>query len=428
MLRIGFVGLLTVIVMLGPGASRVGAQDHLAVKGDPAQDLELAKGWSPAPVVRDAEGRIKSAPFWSSHWKKSGELLPDAEVPAPPIMLLKQEPDRVLAWGVKEYKLKPVIIATPHAILYIALPKQPAKVMSAEEKEWLQAQFPKKLKSKLTPVQVAHLYGLRYLKIEAMFEDLLCLNEKAEDYRPGRFGGGAHYGSKGRSELYVFPEEDPYREFGRHFFGVAGAHASYWWHSETETIIGAFHSEGLKPDEVNGRFHHLVAHDLVYQYRAFYHYIPAWIPNGVAHHFARRTGKVKNTYMILGGADKRYKDAWEWDKKGTKQDWWREAKILVKSGSARALTQLGLQTHYQELDPRYHVQAWSMINYIIGMGKGRFRTFLDEIMDKKDDDSILQVQQRALLRACGVNMVQFERHWKEWVGRTKPPKRRRRGG
>jgi len=401
------------------------AQPHLAITGDPAMTMDLADGWSPSAVVRDEEGRITAAPFWSSHWKATGEISPAANAPPAPTMMMKQEPGRVLAWGVKEYSLEPIVIATRHAVLYIALPAQSLKSITREEKEWLASHFPKKkLRSRLTPVQVAHLYGLRYLRLEAMWRDLLCLDSWRDGFRPPvrNLPDGPHFGSRGRSEMYVFSKEEPYREFGRHFFGAAGAHASYWYHADTESVIGAFHATDLKPTEVYGRFVHLAAHDLTYQYGGYYHHMPAWIPNGIGHYFARRLGKIKNTYILNGTPENKHKQAWEWDKAGNKQNWWREAKALVKSGSARALMQLGLQTRYVELEPRLHVQSWSMVHYIIGMGKGRFRTFLDEMMMMNDGDSLLQVQQRALLRGCGVNMVQFERHWKAWVHRTKPPK------
>ena len=123
--------------------------------------------------------------------------------------------------------------------------------------------------------------------------------------------------------------------------------------------------------------------------------------------------------------DRANRAGWEWDQDGTKRDWWREAKALVNAGEHRPITKLGLHTHYQELHPRYHVQAWSMVNYMLGMGKARFRTFMDEMKTKSEDESLLEVQQRAFLRAYGVNMVAFEQHWRRWVSKTRPPKRRR---
>lgn len=421
MSRSGFVGLLILLAT----ATLPAQPAHLALVGDPGSSLDLASAWKPAPVVRDEEGLITKAPIWSSHWKNTGELAPkDVQTPAPPLMLLKQDTDRVLAWGVKDYKLRPVAISTPNAVLVFTLPAMSARAFSKEERAWLQGHFRKKLKRKLTPEQVAHALALRYLRLEDMWRELMCLDPDKEPHRPARLDG--HYGSKGRSELYVFPKAEPYREFGRHFFGAAGQHASYWWHGQTEVIIGAFHGGGMDSGQLLARFDHMVAHDLVYQYRAFYHYLPAWVPNGIAHHFAQRNKKVKNTYILLGMPSKPHRAGWEWDKDGSKTNWWREAKALVRAGEARSITKLGLQTHYQELHPRYHVQAWSMINYMIGMGKGRFRTFMDEIKNKPEDESLLEVQQRAFLRGYGVNMVQFEKHWKQWVTKTKPPKRRKR--
>ncbi|MAB90677.1 MAG: hypothetical protein CMJ90_14640 [Planctomycetes bacterium] len=418
--RICFVGLLFALAAL-PGTAQ---PKHLNVDGDPGAHMPLAASWKPEPVVRNDAGLVISAPIWSTYWANAGQLAPeDSRVPIPPRALLKQEVPKVLAWGAKEYELEPIVIATPNAVLVFSLKSMPAKAFSAEERGWLQGHFTQKLKKKLTPAQVAHALGLRYLRLEQMWRELLCLDAKEASHRPARLAG--HFGSKGRSELYVFPKDEPYREFGRHFFGAAGQHASYWWHGETEVIIGAFHAGELKHGEFLARFDHIVAHDLVYQYRAFYHYLPAWVPNGIAHHFARRNKEVRSTYILLGAADSAHQAGWKWDEGGARRDWWREAKALVRAGDQQSITKLGMSTHYQELPPRAHVQAWSMVNYMIGMGKDRFRTFMDEMKSKSEDESLLEVQQRAFLRAYGVNMVVFERNWKRWVSKTRPPKRRR---
>ena len=418
--RSGFVGLLILLATLPATAQ----PEYLAVDGDPGARISLASSWEPAPVVRNAAGLITSAPIWSTYWRETGQLASeDVRAPAPPLRLLQQDVDRVLAWGVKEYKLKPVVISTPNAVLVFTLSGMPSKALSKDELKRLEGHFAKKLNRKLTPPQVAHVFALRYLHLEQMWRELMCLDPEETPHRPVRLRG--HYGSKGRSELYVFPKAEPYREFGRHFFGAAGQHASYWWHGDTEVVIGAFHAGALDHGELLARFDHMVAHDLVYQYRAFYHYLPAWVPNGIAHHFARRNKNVRNTYILLGMPDRANRPGWEWDQDGTKRDWWREAKALVNAGEHRPITKLGLYTHYQELHPRYHVQAWSMVNYMLGMGKARFRTFMDEMKTKSEDESLLEVQQRAFLRAYGVNMVAFEQHWRRWVSKTRLPKRRR---
>ena len=413
--------LALVLVLLVPFTKAQPAGDplaHFAVTGDPGSQLELAPGWMPQPVVRIASGLITHAPFWSSHWADTGQLAKVSNHPSEPKMLLKQPPENVLKWG-KEYKVKPVVIATPHAVLVLSFGPMPAKEMSRNEKAWLQTHFTKKLKRRLNPVQVAHLFGLRYLRLEAQFKDLLCLDPDTKHYRDLMVGG--HFGSKGRSELYVFPKEEPYREFGRHFFGAHGKHVSWWWHKQTESVLGALYRGNARWPEFHARFDHLVAHNLSYQFRRFQHLLPAWVPNGIAHYFAKRHAKHRNTYILLGTPTSKHQTEWGWDK----DNWWSEVKTLVKSGEARRLTTLGIQTMYIDLGPRYHVQAWSLVNYMIGMGKVRFRTFLDVIMEDVDQDSILEVQQEAFLRAYGVNMVQFEKRWKGWVSRTKPPKRRR---
>lgn len=384
----------------------------------------MADDYRPDPVQRADGGSIATAPFWSSYWLDSDQLTDRSKTPAPPARLLKQDPGRVSEWAKKTHGLESVIISTDHAVLVLFVDPMAAKHFSRQDLDGLRAHFPGKLGRTLTRPQVAHLLALRYLRLEAQWRRLICLDPAAKPHLPAKLPG--HFGALGRSELYLFAKKEPYMEFGRHFFGGAGANASYWYHSETETVIGAFHAEGLKPAEMLARFDHLVAHDLVYQFRSFYHYVPAWIPHGIAHYFARRNKAVRNTYVIVGSPAKEHAAGWRWDPDGKRSGWEREARTLVRKGQSRPLLELGREHEYQQLHPRIHVQAWSMVDYMVAVSRSGFRTFLDEIMTKGEDESMLEVQQRAFMKGYGVNMVEFEKHWKAWVLRNKIRKRGRR--
>jgi hypothetical protein len=408
--------LLVSALVISTLRAQPSAPANLEIDEDRASKLVLAKEWKIPPVVRDGSGKVRAAPFWSSVWAEDRSLVPGADVPLRPETLMKQPTDRVLAWGTTDHGLKWDLLATEHAVLVLAMPRIPQRFVTKDELAWLKTHFDRIPSRGLTPNQAAHLYGYRYLKAEAEWMDLMSLWPDGESFLPSDLPD--HFGSRGRSEMFVFSLDSPYQEFGRHFFGASGKWSSYWWLKETQTIVGACHMEGVTHPAFEARFHSLVAHNLLYQYRNFYFYIPAWVPAGLLHFFERRYPGRSNTYMMLGAPVKERALAWTWDK----DRWWTESKKMVTEEATMPITQLGLQFHYQDLEPRLHVQAWSLTTYMLSLGVPRYRTFIDTLLQKEENESILEAQQRAFIKAYGVNMVVFENAWKEWVKGTRAPK------
>lgn len=385
----------------------------LEVKGDPASTEVLAGEWVPAPWVRGEgkDGKIRRGPFRCSACEEAGEYEENASLPPRALQLAKRPVADLETWWRKEHKLKPVTIAAAHAVLMLDLPPCSSKPLDTAERTWLEGHMGK-LKDALTPHQRAHLYAFRYLRMEARFLDLFCLDRDQRHFIapfPAQ-----HLGAKGRSEVHLFPQEKAYQEFGRHFFGGCGRWTSFWFHEEVEACVAAFNGEGVSDPVLAARFDHQIAHHLLYQYRSFYNFLPVWFPEGLGHWFEKRHAVHENTICVLGLL-KEYVYA--------DNDWWKAAKDLVNLNEDLPLAQLAMQEKQHELKPKWHPQAWSLVNFMIGLGKDKFRRFLDVLKTKGDSESMVELQYRAIETAYGTDLVSFQKAWRNWVLATKPARR-----
>jgi hypothetical protein len=399
------------LTSLGPIAAQHAPKEvpkHLLHAADPASDNPFAPGWRPAEVQRDASGRITAAPLWCDALVES--LAPGASVPAPAQRALGRPLSDITGWMEGEPRLSPVVVTTEHAVLLIDLPglKSHRRIIAADEITWLREYFPK-LKGALSPAQRAVLYGLRYLRMEARFLDSLGLLAADGDRRPLRLGGD-HLGSKGRFQVFVFPTQEPYREFGRHFFGCFGWYTSWWYNKREDGMISALHATATRDADLLARFEFQVAQSLVYQYRAFYHHLPIWIPAGFGHHFQRLHRQVKPVFPELG-----YGKALEWDER----NWDRAVRSLVASGKDIPLVKMAGLTQFPNFDGEFkgvhHAQCWSMVNFAMSFGPERWRRFLDEMKVKSRDESLVEVQYRAIDRAFEADLVSFHTAWRKWA-------------
>ena len=76
-------------------------------------------------------------------------------------------------------------------------------------------------------------------------------------------------------------------------------------------------------------------------------------------------------------------------------------------------------TKKNELPVAAHVQAWSMVSYMLSMDKERFRIFVDALKGQPPGDLDLVAHADAFKVAYGVNPVRFHRRWRAWVSRSR---------
>lgn len=386
---------------------------HLDLKGDPSTQIKLIANWK-VPTFKKGEGagaKMIGGPFRCSVCEADGQVSKEAALPKKAQRLGKRPADDVLAWWKDDMKLKPITIALEHSVMVIDLPPITSRGLPSEDRAWLEENF-EKVKDPITPHQRAHLYALRYLQMEAQISEILCIDPSHPSFKPP--APDKHFGSKGRTEIYLFPKEEPYREFGRHFFGGSGPLTSWWYHPEDEANVAALHGASPNDQVLAARFDHQMAHHLIYQYRGFNELLPAWVTEGIGHWFERRHATHENTYCILGLT----KD-WKFDE----IDWWSVVKDQINNNEDLPLHQLGQMTKLAELKPKHHPQAWSLTNFMLGIGTNRFRTFIDILKSRGAEESVAECHYRAIETAYECDLVTFQKAWRKWAMATRSGRR-----
>lgn len=396
------------------------AQPGLPVeKGWP--DLQLGASFDPPAPERDPTTKeITQSPIRNGALMRQGHYARSAKLPPPVKKLYGQARPVITGWMEREHKLKPVVVAMENAVLVSALPGgvNPRKIPKVQ-KAWMTTQFGK-LKSRLDARQVAHLYALRYLEMEAKLNDLLMVGSKSRP-KEARYDPGSNFGLRSRFEFYVFPTEKSYREFCRHFFGVFGLSSSWWFDPKAEVMIACMHTEGMSDAECAARFRNLVAHNVVHGWRGRNAKTPNWVAAGLGHYFENGHRGAKDTFVLNGTPEKQYKPAWDW-KPG--RNWFTDVRKILSKSESKSMAQLAMIRDDVKLPPRLRVQSWSLVAFMLAQEGGRFRVFLDELKVPKELESELETQDRAIRKAYGVDMATFEKRWRAWVSKTKPPKRR----
>ncbi|MAG56962.1 MAG: hypothetical protein CMJ83_11765 [Planctomycetes bacterium] len=405
--------VLWTVLFAGGVSAQVDRLAHLDVQGDPGSSLLLAEGWAPPSFVREPgkQGKITKSPFWCSRCADHGEYAKGARHPAPPEKLLNRPRSDMVATVQGKAKKPPIVLAMPRLILVCDLSPLSARMLKKYEIPWIREHFPKK-KTKLDQHAVAHLYAMRCLHLFAQWTDLMCLDPDRKEYRPADHGQTWGNPSMNRGEVWLFPAAEPYHQFCRQFFKGFGKWSSWWYVKPSNQVATLIHAGKLKDDILHARLDHMLAHQHLFEYRGHYYHLPVWIPEGIGHYFERRHEQKFDTFCLLGQPRQKDRSDWEWKAR----KWKREVRSLVSKNEELPVTKLALSsTSNQDLIPRYHVQAWSMINYMIGMGRGRFRTFIDGLKTKAEDDHVLEAHNNAFRRTFGVSAGQFQARWRGWV-------------
>lgn len=416
------LGLLATILIVLPSGLQAQMMEPVDLARPGPIDLALAADWAPGPLVRSKQGgRITKAPFWCSACASESGYAKGATPAGRPETLLARPAPNMLATVRGKAKHAPVVCATERLVVVCHLKTTTSRGLNKEEKGWIKDHFGK-LGGRLGTHRLAHLWMLRALKNDAEWRDLMCVEPGKKDHIPiaDRVIWGVPKMAPG--ELWLFAGETEYREFSRQFcrfFGVRG----HWWYEKKANLIATLTYGGKEVEKVlPARVAHLLAHHRVLEYRGFYSESFTWVTEGLGHWFERRFKNFDSTFCKFGSPLPGQKDdGWGW----AKTRWWREVKSQVKSGEVIPMQKLATyRTDKLDFTGEAHAQAWSMVTYMLGFGKQRWRLFIDVIKGQSKSEAPMQALNRAFQRAYGHNAIMVHKGWQEWVRRTRVPKRR----
>ena len=397
------------LVLVGPVA--VGQGDvtpvSLALRGDPAQDLDLgAIHIAPMPTRSTANGPIDSAPYYCMRAIEDGDqVIPEGALKRPRRMI-GEATDKVMPWLARlDPKIRPSIIWTRNWTIVSLLKGARVADLTPEEAVRLRAFFPEitPRSNKLTGHQRAHLWAIRTLRIQGAIKEVMDLDDNG-GLKPSSFSAGyrplAHKGC----ELFLFSNPSPHAAFTRHLFqpqtrGLSG-----------ETLgsgpVAAIMLDDAPTGSIRRRMRHASTLQLVRVHRRLEGGVPAWMQIGLAHYFEWRQTKTtrtkKNTAGTLIGATEGLRD---WD---------QAVRDLVASGRAGELGALSA-TPERGLTLQSRLQAWSLVKYLLGVDQGRFTQLCSALLHTRPGVNPQQALRTAMKATYGHETNAVADGWKTWV-------------
>jgi hypothetical protein len=279
----------------------------------------------------------------------------------------------------------------------------------------------------LDPWLRLHLYAHRAEKFYLKFQELLGVTDASfPGERPNNYmGEGPFLGEKGKFEVLITDRVDNHAYFVRTFYGAPQKYGKLHNFPELDTLCLAFPTRGTpnltgRDPQVHNSMVHLLTHLYFDAYRHYsYDVLPAW-KEGLAH-YLRWNNDPEYPYFMLDEA------AAEIDIHTDK--WKVEARKLALAGEALPFSKMLTIHAYGDLDAKAHLSLFSKVDFLIeGFpdGKERFRKFMNLVKGRLNPDTtgdgsdMTGCFRDAIQQAYGLNALNFDEQWKEWVLATYP--------
>lgn len=255
----------------------------------------------------------------------------------------------------------------------------------------------------------AHLYLIRAHRAKRDFELLIDYDAKAKelDFL------GPYHGCREKYEIYIFDKREA--KLGKvlqKFLGHSPQLDGECWHTLKDDGMCAFmHCENLHDFQLNNTFTHRLAFNFAQAYRSYQFDNPAWFQLGFGHFFERRERTDFNTFLLGEG---RMPDLWG----NTK--WKVAVRKMVEKDEVRPFAEIAAFENISNIKPAERGPVWSMVSYLIQLDQKKFAKFYKTLKDKKQGESVFNLQVRAFQVGYGLSVTRFFDDWKAWVLATYP--------
>jgi hypothetical protein len=300
------------------------------------------------------------------------------------------------------------------------------------EKERLEAEFAalkkrcnkfSKLPPKLDPWLRAHLYAYRMEQVYDQFMAAFDLKDadfasplrKSADGRS--LGQGPYLGQKNKFTVLLTQSQSAMGRYLRANFNIEPEYSfrSSWPDGYLLAMnFEAFKSGGRDLDQA---MHVAMAAALVQNlldgYRASFQAPPNWLRYGLAHWIARRIDTRFNQWNA-GGASS--------DPESDRSHLWEPRVLgLIKNEAATPLSKMMRWHKYEEIQPREHMLAWALVDWILTARKDTAHDLLFELAEPINDygptrgDKIVEQQERAFTKVWNMTPEQVDKAFQTWV-------------
>ncbi len=331
-------------------------------------------------------------------------------------------------------------IETKHFRLGINLPAWPVPV-DAETRAKLRAEL-ERLGQKLPGINPkpkvldpwlrAHLYAQRVEDIYAEFSTMAGVEDqnfpadasKVVTGPPETYMGyGPYLGMREKYLVLLFENMTTFQQYMKDYLGRESKSGQRWHFKDVSSLIYtvAVECDGgrLKNDTAlhcNVAFN--VSQNLLDGFRYYSYDLPVWIREGMAHWFERRIDPKWNSYDQTEGSPADYKAAWRWEPivRG----------LATTGGKFAPFAEAYTWRDFGNIKFNDHITIWSRVDYMMTLGKDKWRTFLFGIKGRINADwtpnqnELVGATRDALQKAYGISVLQFDEKWAEWVKANYP--------
>jgi hypothetical protein len=281
----------------------------------------------------------------------------------------------------------------------------------------------------LDPWLRLHLTAHRMEKLYADFMDHLQVTDASfpksdKEWKIGEkfMGEGPYLGMKDKYMLLVTEKGSTYFDYLRRYTGRQSKFGQRWHYRHVGALfygIGSDMSPDLKKDYAlycDLAFN--VSINLTDGFRHYSYDLPVWIREAIGHYFNRRVHEKWNSFDQDEGVAGDPRTTWKW-KSYTRK--------LLASQKGTPLAKVMQWRQYSDIRFDDHVLLWSRFDFMMSFGKKKFSEFMFEIKGRTDPKTYLPDQsdlvgavRRAIHKVYGMNVLQFEEKWIEWVKENYP--------
>lgn len=284
------------------------------------------------------------------------------------------------------------------------LPEVPAKPKKLDR--WLQA----------------HLWAMRLEAQYDQIEELLGVTPEMFPTGPGQtvdgkyMGEGPYLGMKSKFLVLLFDKESAVGRYRQRFMNQSDAMPiRHLWPSTGSMLFAcARENPGLQSDTtMHCMTSFALTMNLVNAYKFYTHELPAWLPTGLAHWYARQINEKRNYFTedkIFAETDK---DVWNWG-----------PRVRARVDHEYFPTMAKMFEYTDPISMKYieHMMAWSRVDYLMATNPEGLSKFIDLMTGRLAGkgvtitrEVVLAKQPEAFTEAFGITTAEQDEAWAEWV-------------
>ena len=329
-------------------------------------------------------------------------------------------------------------VETAHFRIGCSLPEYKVDSDSKDEKEKIRAEL-KRLQERIPSVPLKpkrldpwlrlHLWAMRLEDIYAEVETLLGVTEEDFPTGPGQLkdgvymGEGPYLGMQSKFTVLLFEKESSVGRYRSRFMNQTDSTPirHLWPQTGTMLFAAAQDNPGLSSETtLHCMVSYAVTLNLVNGYKFYTHELPAWVPVGLGHWFARQVNQKRNYFTEDRIFSEDDKDIWNWAPR---------VRARVDHEYFPPMSKI-----FEWSDPlamKYvdHMLAWSRVDYLMQTDRAGLARYLDGMTGRLADagvqitpDIVFARQPAAFEEAFGVTPAEMDAAWAEWVLKNYPKK------